>query len=148
LSQSATKAASQNISALLRSAHKLSSHRNNGASDEIEGAFGLSSSKVVDKGVVQEDVMGLAVVLLDTAAKAETNPTRPFRVRCRSLMGSKNRRMTKVHMQRSPFVVMHKKTQQKKAVNEERGTDLQGCLPLQKASVEMMLTICRVPSLP
>lgn len=102
----------------------------------------------MDKGVVQEDVMGLAVVLLDTAAKAETNPTRPFRVRCRSLMGSKNRRMTKVHMQRSPFVVMHKKTQQKKAVNEERGTDLQGCLPLQKASVEMMLTICRVPSLP
>jgi hypothetical protein len=57
----------------------------------------LLSSKVVNKGVIREDAMGLAVaMMLDTAAKEETDPTRPFQVRYKPL-NSKNRRITKLY---------------------------------------------------
>jgi hypothetical protein len=46
------------------------SHRNNSTSDlAIELAIAVLSSNVVNKGIIQEDVMGLAVAVLDTAAK-------------------------------------------------------------------------------
>ncbi len=96
LLQSAKKTASRNVSSLLRSAQKVSSHvRNDDPSDEIEAAIGLLFREVVNKGVIREDCMGLAVAGLHTAAKVETDPTRPFQVRCKPL-GSKHAK-TKVH---------------------------------------------------
>jgi hypothetical protein len=95
LLQSAKKAASRNASALLRSAPKAS-QRNNGTFDQKIGeGIELLASKVVSKGVIREDVMGLAVAVLGMAAKEETDPTHPFQVRYKPL-DSKNRR-TKVY---------------------------------------------------
>jgi hypothetical protein len=97
LLQSAKKAASRNVSALLRSAQKVS----HSASDEIAEAIELLSSEVANKDVIGEELKGLAVAVLDSAAKEdkeESDPFGPFKVKYKPL-GAKTRRITKVYVE-------------------------------------------------
>jgi hypothetical protein len=94
LLQSAKKAASRNVSALLRSAQKVS----HSASDDIAEAIELLSSEVVNKDVIREELKGLAVAVLDSAAKEESDPFGPFKVKYKPL-GAKKKRTTKVYVE-------------------------------------------------
>jgi hypothetical protein len=99
LFQSATKAASRNVSTLLRSAQKVSSHRNDRTSDGITEAIELLSSEVVNKGVIREELMGLAVAVFDAAAKEGTDSTfSPFIVRYKPL-SAKKKSNTKMYVE-------------------------------------------------